>query len=108
MGLIAVAIIFLTMNTWTTNDNGAYAIRGAGFTFFNVNSKKPFVIGGILLGTSHVLGTAAAYFGEKLAIGIPPVNGILVSALAVPVMEVLFRSAGVKDAVEVKSGAEHV
>lgn len=44
---------------------------------------------------AYLLGTAAAFIGTYAEIGIPPVNGIAVAALAVPACEWLFRSLGV-------------
>lgn len=152
MGLIFWGFIFLILNLWTTNDNAAYAFGVAGAEFFNVPSKKPFIIGGVIIGTilavtgiynylitwllflgtfipplggvilgdfvfrwkgkvpplesmkfptvrwsavvAYLLGTAAAYLGGTAGIGIPPLNGILVAGLALPVCDAIFKSAG--------------
>lgn len=152
MGLVFWGFVFLILNLWTTNDNAAYAFGVAGAEFFNVPSKKPFIIGGVIIGTilaitgiynflitwlgllgtfipplggvilgdylfrwrgklpplenvrfrtvrwsavvAYLLGTAAAYFGGTAGIGIPPLNGIVVAGLALPVCEAIFKAAG--------------
>jgi cytosine permease len=43
---------------------------------------------------AYLLGTAAAYASSTLGVGIPPLNGILVAVLAVPVMEAVLKAAG--------------
>jgi len=149
----------MVLNLWTTNDNTAYAFGVAGAEFFNVPTKKPFIIGGIVIGiilaitgiynaliawlsflgtfipplggvilgdylfywrgklpplesmrfrtvrwsavVAYLLGTAAAYFGGLAGIGIPPLNGIIVAGLALPVCEAIFRALGAEQKHEV-------
>lgn len=156
LNLVIAAVVLLLLNLWTSQDNTAYAFGMAGAELFDVNNKRPFIIGGvaiaivlalsgvyerlpqylILLGVfipplggtiigdylfiwrgklpalaemrfrrfrwscivAYLLGTAAAFFGERAGVGIPPVQGILVAALAVPVFEWLFRVAGADQA----------
>ncbi|MEC9487866.1 MAG: cytosine permease [Halanaerobium sp.] len=161
MGLIFWGIIFLTLNLWTTNDNAAYAFGVAGAEFFGVNSKKPFVVGGVIIATilavtgiynflvdylvmlgifipplggvilgdyffvwkkdlpeldktrfpafrwssivSYLLGTLAAYLGERYGIGIAPLNGILIAGLSLPLVEKAFASFGASDVARMKA-----
>ena len=160
MGLIFWGIVFLTLNLWTTNDNAAYAFGVAGSEMFNVNNKKPFVVGGVIIATilaitgiydfliaylnglgifipplggiiigdyffvwksklpkmdtvefpkvrwsavlSYLLGVLAAYLGKQTGIGIPPLNGIIVAALVIPLVSNLFQSMGIDHMPEVK------
>lgn len=44
---------------------------------------------------AYLLGTAAAYFGNRAGIGIPPLQGILVALVGVPVFDGLFRALGI-------------
>ncbi|MFO7246290.1 MAG: cytosine permease [Thermaerobacter sp.] len=159
MGLVFWGLVFMVLNLWTTNDNTAYAFGVAGAEFFNVPTKKPFIIGGIVIGiilaitgiynaliawlsflgtfipplggvilgdylfywrgklpplesmrfrtvrwsavVAYLLGTAAAYFGGLAGIGIPPLNGIIVAGLALPVCEAIFRALGAEQKHEV-------
>lgn len=159
MGLIFWGIVFLTLNLWTTNDNAAYAFGVAGSEMFNVNNKKPFVIGGVIIATilaitgiydflivylsglglfipplggiiigdyffvwksklprmetlefpnvrwsavvSYLLGVLAAYLGNKMGIGIGPLNGIIVAAVLMPIISSIFKSAGIDQMPEV-------
>lgn len=153
-GLIVWGVLLLLMNYWTTNDNAAYAFGVAGAELFNVGSKRPFIIGGVVIATiialtgiyealpayltflgvfipplggaiigdhlfvwrkhrlpafeetdlpavrwscvgAYALGTLAAYLGNRLGIGIPPLQGILIAALAVPVLEAVLQAAGI-------------
>src|SRR5690606_29080486 len=43
---------------------------------------------------AYLLGTAAAYFGGLAGIRIPPLNGIIVAGLALPVCEAIFPGLG--------------
>ncbi|MDA8369650.1 MAG: cytosine permease [Nocardiopsaceae bacterium] len=45
--------------------------------------------------TAYLLGTIVALVSDHMAIGLPPVQGIVVAALAVPVAEGMFRMLGV-------------
>jgi cytosine permease len=80
MGLIFWGIVFLTLNLWTTNDNAAYAFGVAGSEMFNVNNKKPFVVGGVIIAT--VLAVTGIYnylitYLVGLGIFIPPLGGVI-------------------------------
>ncbi|MBB4932308.1 cytosine permease [Lipingzhangella halophila] len=46
--------------------------------------------------SAYVLGTVVAFVSDQLAIGLPPVQGILTAIVAVPVAERLFRAWGVE------------
>jgi cytosine permease len=153
-GLIVWGVLLLLLNYWTTGDNTAYAFGVAGAEFFNVDSKRPFIIGGVVVATilaltgiyeglglyltflgvfipplggaligdhifvwrkhalpsfeevdlpavrwscvgAYALGTLAAYLTNRAGIGIPPLQGILVATLAVPVLESVLQRAGI-------------
>ena len=53
--------------------------------------------------SAYLLGTAAAYLSSRTGLGIPPLNGILVAILAVPVMESVFRAAGMDQLADLRS-----
>lgn len=163
MGLITWGVILLILNLWTTNDNAAYAFGVAGAEFFNVPDKRPFIIGGVVIGiilaltgiydflinylillsvfipplggaiigdylfvwkrqlpdletvtfrqvrwsgvVAYLLGTLAAWLGNTYEFGIPPLQGIIVAAVMVPVMEALFRALGIADQHQVGGAA---
>jgi cytosine permease len=44
---------------------------------------------------AYLLGTAAAYFGNRAGIGIPPLQGILVALVGIPVFDRLFSAFGI-------------
>ncbi|MFW5787127.1 MAG: hypothetical protein ACOCV3_02555 [Halanaerobiales bacterium] len=44
--------------------------------------------------TSYVIGSLAAILGNRLGIGIPALNGIIVAALAMPFVESIFKNMG--------------
>ena len=46
---------------------------------------------------AYIIGSAAAYFGGRFEIGIPPLQGIIIAALMVPVMNSIFKAAGITD-----------
>lgn len=152
MGLIFWGIIFLTLNLWTTNDNAAYAFGVAGAELFDVNDKRPFVVGGVIIATilavtgiydylatyltmlgifipplggvimgdyffvwkgeipvlsdmefsqirwsgitSYILGSGAAIIGNTMELGIPALNGIIVAAVVMPIVEKIFKNMG--------------
>ncbi|GAA3747707.1 cytosine permease [Salinactinospora qingdaonensis] len=153
LNLTVAGVALLVFNVWTTQDNAAYAFGVAGAEMFNVDSRRPFVIGGVviavilalsgiyealpqylvLLGVlipplggaiigdyvfvwrgrlpalsqtrfaafrwscvgAYVLGTAVAWVTDALSIGLPPVQGIVVTFLAVPVFDRGLRRLGV-------------
>ncbi len=153
MGLIFWGIVFLTLNLWTTNDNAAYAFGVAGAELFNINNKKPFVVGGVIIATilaitgiydflivylsalgifipplggiiigdyffvwkakiprmetvefpgvrwsavlAYLLGVLAAYLGSRTGVGVPPLNGIIVAAVLMPIVSNIFQNLGI-------------
>ncbi|MGB0101961.1 MAG: cytosine permease [Nocardioides sp.] len=81
LGLIVWGVIMLVGNIWTTNDNTAYAFSVAGAELTNHPSKRPFVVGGVILGA--VLAVTGIYDGlitylVWLGILIPPLGGVLI------------------------------
>jgi cytosine permease len=52
---------------------------------------------------AYLLGTAAAYFGNRAGIGIPPLQGILVALVGVPVFDRLFCALGIDQRPRLKS-----
>ena len=44
---------------------------------------------------SYLLGTLAAYLGNRTGIGIAPVNGIVVAAILMPILTNIFQSMGI-------------
>jgi cytosine permease len=163
-GLIVWGVLLLLLNYWTTGDNTAYAFGVAGAELTNIASKRPFIIGGVIVATilaltgiyqqlgtyltflgvfipplggaiigdqlftwrkhalpafedtdlpairvscflAYALGTLAAYLGNRQGLGIPPLQGILVAALAVPVLEAVMQRLGVDQRPRARSGA---
>lgn len=81
MGLAVVGVFMLTFNLWTTNDNAAYAFGVAGAEMFGKNDKRPFVIGGVIIGIAlAVSGAADAMTGFLVMLGtvIPPLGGVII------------------------------
>jgi cytosine permease len=81
LGLVAWGVVFLIGNLWTTNDNTAYNFGVAGAEIFNSPTKKPFVVGGVVLGT--LLAITGIYdnliqYLVWLGILIPPVGGVII------------------------------
>lgn len=145
LNLVVAAVILLLFNLWTTNDNAAYAFGVAGAELFDVDRKRPFIVGGVAIGivlaltgiydllpqylillgvfipplggaiigdylfvwrgrlpelasvefrrfrwsaiAAYVLATVVAFVTNRAEVGIPPLQGIIVAALAVPVLE---------------------
>jgi cytosine permease len=52
---------------------------------------------------AYLSGTAAAWLGQNLNFGIPPLQGIIVAALMVPVTNALFKAVGSNDAHQLKN-----
>jgi len=52
---------------------------------------------------AYLSGTAAAWLGQSLNFGIPPLQGIIVAALMVPVTNALFKAVGSNDAHQLKN-----
>lgn len=81
MGLVGWGLVFLIANLWTTNDSTAYNFGVAGAELFNSPSRKPWVIGGVILGTA--LAVTGIYdnllgFLEWLGVLIPPLGGVII------------------------------
>jgi cytosine permease len=81
LGLVGWGLVFLVANLWTTNDNTAYNFGVAGAEIANSRSKKPFVIGGVVLGT--LLAITGIYdnlieYLVWLGILIPPLGGVVI------------------------------
>lgn len=81
MGLIVWGLIFLVTNLWTTNDSTAYNFGVAGAELFNSRSRKPWIIGGAVIGTA--LAITGIYenllgFLEWLGILVPALGGVII------------------------------
>ncbi|NDL60110.1 cytosine permease [Phytoactinopolyspora mesophila] len=81
LGLVAWGLVFLVGNLWTTNDNTAYNFGVAGAEIANSRSKKPYIIGGVIIGT--LLAVTGIYdnlitYLSWLGILIPPIGGVIV------------------------------
>ncbi|NEE01806.1 cytosine permease [Phytoactinopolyspora halotolerans] len=81
LGLTGWGVVFLVGNLWTTNDNTAYNFGVAGAEIADSRSKKPYVIGGVLIGTA--LAVTGIYdnlitYLNWLGIIIPPVGGVII------------------------------
>ncbi|CAN5122220.1 cytosine permease [soil metagenome] len=81
LGLIGWGVFLLVGNLWTTNDNAAYAFGVAGAEIANHRSKKPFIIGGVAIGTllaiTGIYGQLVTYL-LLLGIVIPPLGGVII------------------------------
>ena len=81
LGLVGWGLVFLVANLWTTNDNTAYNFGVAGAEIANSRSKKPFVVGGVVLGTllavTGIYDNLIAYL-LWLGILIPPLGGVVI------------------------------
>jgi cytosine permease len=81
LGLIVPGLALLVPNLWTTNDNTAYAFGVAGAELFNKPDKRPFVIGGVVIGIVLAVSGAAnalTSFLVMLGVVIPPLGGALI------------------------------
>lgn len=81
LGLIFWGVIMLVGNIWTTNDNTAYAFSVAGAELTDHPSKRPFVVGGVIVGA--LLAVTGIYDGlitylVWLGILVPPLGGVLI------------------------------
>ncbi|MCZ2836925.1 cytosine permease [Modestobacter sp. VKM Ac-2985] len=81
LGLVGWGLVFLVANLWTTNDNTAYNFGVAGAEIANSQSKKPFVVGGVVLGT--LLAVTGIYdnlidYLVWLGILVPPLGGVVI------------------------------
>lgn len=80
LNLVGWGLVFLVANLWTTNDNTAYNFGVAGAELFNANTKKPFVIGGVIIGTllaMPIYNNLISYL-SWLGILIPAVGGVII------------------------------
>lgn len=57
---------------------------------------------------AYVLGCAAAYVGDAFGIGIPPLQGIIISGIAVWLLDILFKKLKIDDAHKVAENAEFI
>ncbi|MFS0866327.1 cytosine permease [Microbacterium sp. 179-B 1A2 NHS] len=81
MGLAIIGVLMLTFNLWTTNDNAAYAFGVAGAELLDKNDKRPFVVGGVVVGIILAAsGVADAISGFLITLGtvIPPLGGVII------------------------------
>ncbi|EOM75733.1 cytosine permease [Rhodococcus rhodnii] len=81
MGLVVAALVLLVANLWTTNDNTAYAFGVAGAEMFERNDKRPFVVGGVIIGiVLAISGIADSILDYLILIGvmIPPLGGAMI------------------------------
>ncbi|MGY1708140.1 cytosine permease [Geodermatophilus sp. SYSU D00758] len=81
LGLVGWGLVFLVANLWTTNDNTAYNFGVAGAEIADSRSKKPFVVGGVVLGT--LLAVTGIYdnligYLSWLGVLIPPLGGVII------------------------------
>ena len=81
IGLIVWGVVLLVGNIWTTNDNAAYAFSVAGAEITDSRTKRPFVVGGVLVGM--LLAVTGIYdnlitYLVWLGIAIPPLGGMLI------------------------------
>lgn len=80
LNLVGWGLVFLVANLWTTNDNTAYNFGVAGAELFNSNTKKPFVVGGVIIGTllaMPIYDNLISYLAW-LGILIPAVGGVII------------------------------
>lgn len=80
LNLVGWGLVFLVANLWTTNDNTAYNFGVAGAELFNANTKKPFVIAGVVVGTLLAIPIYENLIGylSWLGILIPPIGGVII------------------------------
>ncbi len=80
LNLVGWGLVFLVLNLWTTNDNTAYNFGVAGAELFNANTKKPFVIGGVVIGTLMAIPIYDNLIGylSWLGILIPAIGGVII------------------------------
>lgn len=80
LNLVGWGLVFLVLNLWTTNDNTAYNFGVAGAELFNANTKKPFVIGGVIIGTLMAIPIYDNLIGYLAWLGIliPAIGGVII------------------------------
>lgn len=57
---------------------------------------------------AYLIGCAAAYFGGMFEIGVPSLQGIILAALAVPVLNAIFKAVNYNDMHEIDKDAKYV
>jgi cytosine permease len=80
LNLVGWGLVFLVANLWTTNDNTAYNFGVAGAELFDSPTKKPFVIGGVVIGTLLAMPIYDNLIGylSWLGILIPAIGGVII------------------------------
>jgi cytosine permease len=80
LNLVGWGLAFLVLALWTTNDNTAYNFGVAGAELFNANTKTPFIVGGVVIGTVLALPIYNNLIGYLTWLGIliPPVGGVII------------------------------
>jgi cytosine permease len=80
LGIVGWGLVFLLANLWTTNDNTAYNFGVAGAELFDAPTKKPFVIGGVVIGTLLAMPIYDNLIGylNWLGILIPAIGGVII------------------------------
>lgn len=81
-GLALIGLIALVFNIWTTNDNAAYAFGVAGAEAFDFDRKRPFILGGGVLGIALALvGVDSLLIPWLATLGqyIPPLGGVIIA-----------------------------
>lgn len=81
LGLVALAVFLLVFNLWTTNDNAAYAFGVAGAELVGTPDKRPFIVGGVVIGIAlAVTGVADSMTTFLVVLGtvIPPLGGTII------------------------------
>jgi cytosine permease len=80
LNLVGWGLVFLVANLWTTNDNTAYNFGVAGAEFFDSPTKKPFVVGGVAIGTVLAMPIYDNLIGylSWLGILIPAIGGVII------------------------------
>jgi cytosine permease len=82
LGIVAMAMVILVLNIWTTNTATAYAVGVAASELFHKPNKVPYVIAGIIIGTViAILGVYDIFlpFLGYLGVFVPPLGGIIVA-----------------------------
>jgi len=81
-GLALVGLIALVFNIWTTNDNAAYAFGVAGSEAFDFDRKRPFILGGGIIGIALALAGVDSLLLPWLGIlgqYVPPIGGVIIA-----------------------------
>jgi cytosine permease len=80
LNLVGWGLVFLVANLWTTNDNTAYNFGVAGAELFDSPTKKPFVIGGVVIGTLLAMPIYDNLIGYLAWLGIliPAIGGVII------------------------------